>query len=714
VAVGSQSTPQRTGHNNVVTKGNFQLVPDGPSKFCQSREILPSGTSAIRVSLMSNGVPGPGVRTTVSRGGQRITSGRLAGGWKDASATIPVRSVERTVPDARVCFVIGASTTATLLGSTASLASTWTNGPPGVDDRPPGDRVRIDYMSGGEGSWWSYAATVLDRIGQPGAIRGAWAGLLALMFMLIGVGAVTVLLLRDLASGATGDEAAAAEPTTPARSSRLAPIKRAVRRLPAAAWTCAAVAALSAATWGIISPPFQFPDEQDQFAYVQHIAETGKPPRSGTFEYSSELVAVLHASKFLSIRESNLNGPIWLDVERQRLDRQLARDPSRTDGRGAGTATNQPPLYYALAAVPYRVASGGTLLQRLMLIRLLSAFLAGLTALFAFLFVREALPAVPWAWTVGGLAVALQPLFGFATASAAPDSLLFTLSAALFYCVARAYRRGLSVRLGVVIGLVLAMGMLTKLSFFGLVPGATIGLMAIALRQAKGGRIAALKPAAATALAAVVPLVLLGILSSAAWGRPVSVLGSAVPTAVGHATGTGGGSLPEELAFIWQLYLPLPGSEAHIPLPAIPAKGVWLNGFVGSFGWITIKFPRWVTSIALLPALIALILAGIAVVRSWSALRPRLFELTVYALMIAGALAVVGAAQYGAYLINVPAWFGQSRYLLLLLAPFGAVLALASRGGGRRWGPVVGALVVLVALMHDIHSQLLVVTHFFG
>ena len=106
---------------------------------------------------------------------------------------------------------------------------------------------------------------------------------------------------------------------------------------------------------------------------------------------------------------------------------------SRASGTGAGVAAPQPPLYYALETIPYYLGSGGTLLDQLALMRLLSALLAGLTALFAFLFLREALPAVPWAWTVGGLCTALAPLVGFISGAVNPDAMLCAVSAALFY-----------------------------------------------------------------------------------------------------------------------------------------------------------------------------------------------------------------------------------------------------------------------------------------
>ena len=47
-------------------------------------------------------------------------------------------------------------------------------------------------------------------------------------------------------------------------------------------------------------------------------------------------------------------------------------------------------------------------------------------------------------------------------------------------------------------------------------------------------------------------------------------------------------------------------------------------------------------------------------------------------------------------------------------AALGAALALAARGAGRRWGPAVGALIVVLFLAHDIFSQLLVASRFYG
>jgi hypothetical protein len=78
-----------------------------------------------------------------------------------------------------------------------------------------------------------------------------------------------------------------------------------------------------------------------------------------------------------------------------------------------------------------------------------------------------------------------------------------------------------------------------------------------------------------------------------------------------------------------------------------------------------------------------------------------------------GVMAMVAATSYSEF-PRVDASFAHVRYLLPMLALLGAVLALAARGAGRRWGPAVGVLIVVLILAQDIFSQLLVVSHYYG
>jgi 4-amino-4-deoxy-L-arabinose transferase-like glycosyltransferase len=478
-------------------------------------------------------------------------------------------------------------------------------------------------------------------------------------------------------------------------------------RIPRAAWICALIACLNAACWSLITPPFQLPDEPAHFAYVQQIAENGALPTSGESHYSEEEEVTLRDLDQSEVRWHPEDHPVASQAQQHHLQQDLASPLQRSGPGGAGVAAPEPPLYYALQVIPYGLASGGTLLDRLELMRLLSALMAGLTALFTYLFVREALPGAPWAWAVGGLAVALAPLLGFMSGAVNPDALLYAVSAALFYCFARAFRRGLTPQLAVGIGVVTAIGFLTKLNFLGLVPGVAFGLVLLAFRAARTSRRTALRSLALAVGIAAIPAclsILVNLLSS----HPGPAVGSTATQLT-----SGPRSLLGEISYIWQFYLPrLPGMANDFP-GIFTTRQIWFDRSVGLYGWLDTPFPTWVYNIALIPAALVAILGLRALIDGRVALRGRLVELAVYAVMAAGVMALTGAASYLSFPTQAGR-YGEPRYLLPLLPLFGAALALSARGAGRRWGPVAGALIVVLFLAHDIFSQLQVISRFYG
>jgi hypothetical protein len=80
---------------------------------------------------------------------------------------------------------------------------------------------------------------------------------------------------------------------------------------------------------------------------------------------------------------------------------------------------------------------------------------------------------------------------------------------------------------------------------------------------------------------------------------------------------------------------------------------------------------------------------------------------------VGGLLVLIGWAGYRARVTGAPG-FEQARYLLPLLPLYGAGVALAARLWGPRRGPVVAAVLVGVALSHDVLAQLLTVSRFYG
>ncbi len=487
-------------------------------------------------------------------------------------------------------------------------------------------------------------------------------------------------------------------------------VGQALRSVPRAAWVCALVALLNCAAWSLITPPFQVPDEAEHYAYVERVAQTGRPPSPDEPpSLSTSQSSALRALMTEAIKFHPENGSIWSAAAQRRLDADLRLYDDRGDGTGSSlSAGPQPPLYYALQAIPYSVSESGDVLDSLALMRLLSALLGAATVLFTFLFLREAIPGHPWSWTVGALGVAFQPLFGFVSGGVNSDALLFAAAAALFYCLARAFRRGLTTQLAVAIGAVVAVGFLGKLNFIGLLPGAAVGLLVLARRQQGALTWSALRlPGIALGVASV-PILLGMLLNVAVWDRPAIGASSGV-----FKTSGVDGSISEALSYVWQFYVaPLPGMTHHLPLE-FALRDYWVRGFVGRYGWIDTSFAPWVSNLglALLALLTALVAAALA--RSRTTVRARLAEIVVYLLMAAGLMLLVGLASYNLYVQELGGAL-QMRYLLPLLALYGAGLALATRAAGPRWAPAIGTAIVMLALAHSLFSQLLAISRYYA
>jgi hypothetical protein len=491
--------------------------------------------------------------------------------------------------------------------------------------------------------------------------------------------------------------------------SLMARSRRALARIPTAARACALLALLNAACWSLITPPFQAPDEPDHFAYVQQLVEAGGLPDPNASEYSPEERVALRDLHQEAVRNRPVEPTISSRAQQRMLESDLSQPLSRRGPGGAGVAASQPPLFYALQTIPYELGLKGTILDRLELMRLLSALMAALTALFAFLFLREALPGVPWAWTVGGLGVALMPLLGFVSGAVNPDALLFAVSAALFYCLARAFHRGLTRGLTLTTGAVIAIGFMTKLNFVGLAPGAVLGLILLARRQARsGGRSVYLRSLAPALLIALSPVLLYALVNVASNHPALGIVSGGIETLTSGHT-----SISHELSYIWQFFLPrLPWMHSFFG-EIFTTRQIWFNGLIGWYGWLDTVFSGWVYDFALLPAGLIGVLCVRELALGRTALRHRATELITYAAMGLGVLVLVGASGYHEASTH-PAEFAEPRYLLPMLALWGAVLALAARGAGRRWGPTAGALIVVLVFAHDLFSQLQVISRYYG
>lgn len=690
VTVTLARAPLVVAGTNSITTDTIIAETRGKLSVCQTGEVVPGGTTAVRVWVGGN--IQPTVRLQILSGSRVISRGSHLGGELGINVTIPVARVPNTISNATICLTLGeALEDVQVLGEASSRgASGATHG-----------RVRIEYLRPGPRSWWSLGSSVARSLGLGREPSGSWVALIPIALLATAIFLTSSMIVGRVGGGVSDGVTPIVAPPRLRHN-----LPTSLRRVPGTAWACACIAALSAASWSIVTPPFEATDEFSHFAYTEILAETGRLP-SATSESTppEQEQTVLSDLDLLSVRFNAAVPTINTSAQQERLEHDLAQPPGRA-GTWAGVATAEPPLYYALETIPYFLGSGGTLLDRLELMRLLSVLMAALTALFVFLFLREALPAVPWAWTVGGLGMALAPLLGFIGGVVTPDAMLCAVSAVLFFLLARAFRRGLTPRIAIEIGAVAAVGSLTKLNFVGLAPGLLLALLILRRRAARASRRSAYGSLAIAVALAGLPVGAYTVINTLSNHAGLGVTSEGIAGTTRHA-----GTLFNELAYIWQLFLPrLPGMKSDFAGTFTPR--LWFDRSVGMYGWLDTYFPQWVYTLALIPTGMIAALCTRELVIAQSALWRRRGELLAYLTMSLGVIGLIGADSY----LEFPGRAGgyaEPRYLLPMAALFAAVLALAARGAGRRWGPAVGALLVLLVLAQDIFSQLLEVGRFY-
>lgn len=482
-------------------------------------------------------------------------------------------------------------------------------------------------------------------------------------------------------------------------------------RPPRVALLCALIALVNGLAWSLIVPPFQIPDENAHYAYVQQLAERGTLPHQVLPEglLSPAEDATLSVLGSWEMMGYGYNPAPLSTLQQDEIESVENEHLSKKGDGDALSATNNPPLYYALAAVPYKLASGGTVLDRLTLMRLLSVLMGAVTVLIAYMFMMELLPAEPWAWRVGALVVAFQPLFSFISGGVNNDNLLFLTAAGMLWAIARVFRRGLTPRNGLLLGGFVGLGVVTKLTLLGMTPAVGLALILGVMRSDSANRANALRAGACAVGVAAAPLLVYWLLNRLVWHHglvPVGV-GSVASTPVStHHFNT-----REEISHIWQLFLFPVGMNRQFTY--LPLWKTWFQGFFGRLGWLDYAFPQWFYWAALFVTVLVCLAAIGEMARRRAALRKRLGELAVYTLAVLGLLVEIGVESYRNYVQTNGGQFEQARYLLPLLCLYGAIAVLAVRFGGRRWGPVLAAGLIVLAVGHDLYAQVLTIGRYY-
>jgi 4-amino-4-deoxy-L-arabinose transferase-like glycosyltransferase len=477
---------------------------------------------------------------------------------------------------------------------------------------------------------------------------------------------------------------------------------------------CFLIAFVNAAVWGFVVPPFQVPDEIAHFGYAQYVAQTGRPPPARLAPpYSEQEQRTLESLDFFNvIGRPQLRG--ILDKGEQRVLRaQMSRKLSALGFGGQTSITDQPPLYYYLQAVPYWLSPSTNILTRLAFMRLFSALLVAATVLTVFMFLRELFPRTAWCWTVGALVVAFQPTFNFIASGVQGDSLLFLASAATLLVLLRSWRHGFTRRRGLALGAVVAVGLLSKLTFIALVPGIGVALLLLTARELRRDRAQALQAFALALAVAAVPYGIYALLNVYVWDRggpTAGGIGAATNSTLPSGTTV---TLNQTLDYVWELYLPPLWFMHHRYFAKYPGWELWLNGSIGHFGWLDYVFPSWVYEYCrwVFYALVAFAFAGL--VRLRRGLLPLAPIFLCFGVMGLGLLGAIGYSGIR-YRLSTGYAFEQARYLFPMIAFWGAFAVLAARGWGRRWGPVLAGAIVVAAMAHGLFAETLTISRYYG
>ena len=490
------------------------------------------------------------------------------------------------------------------------------------------------------------------------------------------------------------------------------------RPLRGAALVIGAIGFVAAASWSLIVPVFDAPDEVEHFSYAQSIAERGRGPDNGPSArraYSSETQVAYEGARLSGYYGQRLGRPPWTARdERAWQVRQSQEQPRRDDGGGWITTADYTPLYYAALAPAYLAAGSRSIWSRVTAMRLVSALLGGLTAAFVVLLVQELLPRPRWPAVAAGLFVAFQPMFAFISGMVNNDAGVSAAAALVLYLVVRALRRGLTVPTATALGAAAVVLALMKGSGLFLVPAIVIGVVGAALRARHAGR-QVRSALAALGAAVVVTAALAAVLSAvlhdsadptrAGW---FAATGNAYPTRPGAAVEPSK-ALEHPVQFVeyvLQLVVP-PSAGMDDQRPGggrFPGFHAYVERGWGSFGFASILFPKWVYAVIVLAMLALVPLALVAWWRNRAAVARRRWELAVLVLVVLGVFFGTEVAYFAPGDPTTPE-FG--RYLFPAASAIAALAVLATFGLGRRAAAALTAGLVTAMLALFWASQFL-------
>jgi hypothetical protein len=163
------------------------------ARICQSSELLPGDTSAIRMQMFASA--GPRVTVEVLAHGHIIAHGERGSGWTGGSVTVPVNRLTTVSTGVTLCFTLFPNG-----AEGVSLTGEPTNEALAAQERvgPLPGRIRVEYLRPDRSSWWSLILPVARRMGLGHAGSGSWSVLLVVGLMIGVLLLSSRVVLREL------------------------------------------------------------------------------------------------------------------------------------------------------------------------------------------------------------------------------------------------------------------------------------------------------------------------------------------------------------------------------------------------------------------------------------------------------------------------------------------------------------------------------------
>jgi hypothetical protein len=675
-----------TGSNSVAGR-DYVAEADGGQTLIERNQLIPAGTGRVRFQIDTRTSQLPALKLTL-----RFADGTVIHGSNPGTKTPGFRKVDvplqRPVPggaEARLADVELRPATGTIF--------LWGRGQ--LDDTSKPIQVGKTSYNGRVALWYLPKAherrPILGQLGamfrraslfRPGFV-GPWTYwlLLFIVMPLLGYAAIRTIAVADGLA----------------------------RRLPLRVF---AIGFALAATWALITPAFESPDESEHFAAVQYVAETGRAvdatPGSRPPWSSQEAWAIDQTRELSTIERSEAKAP-WLELEQRAWEKGTRLATSQTDGGGFHpTTAGTTPVYYALLAPAYLLVHHESVFSQLLAMRWTSAIMGGLVAMLAMLLILELLPRRRSLAVAGGLLVATLPQFGFISGAVNSDNGVNLGVALCIYLTVRALHRGLTPRVAVALGAALVVTPLLKGTGYAIYPPVILALVLMFVRR--HGRRDWMSLGVVAASFVVFFLI---------WAEVRGTFHRSAFT-------TPGGSTPGDfvavhnikayLSWLWQVMVPvkLP-FMTDFTIVHWPFFNIYVErGFAG-FGWYAIFFPKWVYSIVVVVMIGTLVFAARTMwVARGATLKRYLPEILFLASVPIVVIAAVEAAYYpGVAGLPIDGTGEQGRYAFPAITAMAAIIVAGCLGFGRRRAAPIAAALVAGLMMLGLASQFLTLSTFY-